>query len=128
MWMEAFLFAGRNFSHSMVSQSEIASLVKFRRADNGNGLREHHLIGAVGMQIHTRQKGCLRGMGVDPAKGDEIILVLDEEKFFLILCVTIIWSPTLLGHDHMGHCEGILGQFATKNTAGLNCSGCVGIS
>lgn len=63
--------------------------------------------------------GCRRGSRgsldsyVDPAEGDEIILVLDEEKLLLILCVTVIWSTTLLGHDHMGHCEGILGLQST---------------
>lgn len=38
VWMESFLFAGRYLNHPMVCQSEIASLVKFRRADNGDGL------------------------------------------------------------------------------------------
>lgn len=79
------------------------------------------------MQVHTGQKCCLSGMCMDPAEGDEVILVLDEEKLFLVLRVTVVGPPTLLGHDHMGDCEGILGQFATKNATGLNCAGRVGI-
>lgn len=58
------------------------SLVKFWRADNGNGLREHHLIGAVGMQIHTRQKGCLRGMGLQNKQQIVVISYTCISTFF----------------------------------------------
>ena len=50
---------------------------------------------------------------MDPAKGDEVVLVLDKEKLFLVFCVTVVRSPRLLGDDHMGHCEGILGLQST---------------
>lgn len=45
---------------------------------------------------------------MDPTQGDEVILILDQKELLLILSVTVVRSPTLLGHNHMGHSEGVL--------------------
>lgn len=40
------------------------SLVELGWADDGNGLRQHHLVGAVGVEVHTGQEGRLRGVSL----------------------------------------------------------------
>lgn len=49
-----------------------------------------------------------------PAQGDEIVLVLYEEEFLLIFCVTIVRSATLLWYDDVGHGERISGLEQTQ--------------
>lgn len=44
-----------------------------------------------------------------PAQGDEIILVLYEEEFFLIFGVTIIRPTALLRYDDVRHCKRVSG-------------------
>lgn len=39
---------------------------------------------------------------MNPAKCDEALLILYEEKLFFVLCVAIIRPSTLLGDEHMG--------------------------
>lgn len=40
------------------------SLVVFGRADDGDGFRQHELVGAVCMQVNTGQEGRLGGVGL----------------------------------------------------------------
>lgn len=49
-----------------------------------------------------------------PAQGDEIVLVLYEEEFLLIFCVTIVRPTALLGYDDVGHCKRISGLEKTQ--------------
>lgn len=49
-----------------------------------------------------------------PAQRDEIILVLYEKEFLLILCVTIVWSSTLLWYNDVGHSKRIPGLEQTQ--------------
>lgn len=38
------------------------SLLELGRANDGYGLRQHHLVGAVRVQVNTGEKGSLGGM------------------------------------------------------------------
>lgn len=49
-----------------------------------------------------------------PAQRDEIILVLYEKEFLLILCVTIVWSSTLLWYNDVGYSKRISGLEQTQ--------------
>lgn len=46
---------------------------------------------------------------MDPAQGDEIILVLYEEELLLILRVAIVGAAALLGNDDVRHAECVSG-------------------
>lgn len=46
---------------------------------------------------------------MDPAQGDEIVLVLYEEEFLLIFGVTIIRPTALLRYDDVRHCKRVSG-------------------
>ena len=46
-------------------EDEKSRLVVLGGADDGHGLREHQLVGQVGVQVHRAQEGCLAGVGVD---------------------------------------------------------------
>lgn len=51
-----------------------------------------------------------------PAQGDEIVLVLYEEQFLLIFCVTIVWPATLFWYDDMRHSKRIPGLEQTQKS------------
>lgn len=40
------------------------SLIKLRRADDGDGLRQHHLVGAVCVEVDAGQEGRLCGVSL----------------------------------------------------------------
>lgn len=40
------------------------SLIELRRADDSNGLRQHHLVGAVRVEVDAGQEGCLCGVSL----------------------------------------------------------------
>lgn len=42
---------------------------------------------------------------MDPAECNKAMLILDQEKFLLILCVAIIRASILLGNDDVGYRE-----------------------
>ena len=39
-------------------------LLEFGGTDNGYGLWQHHLVGAVSVEVNTGEEGCLRGMSL----------------------------------------------------------------
>lgn len=39
-------------------------LLVFRRTHNSNGLWQHHLVGAVRVQVDAGEEGCLRGVSL----------------------------------------------------------------
>ena len=39
-------------------------LLEFWGTDNGYGLWQHHLVGAVSVEVNTGEEGCLRGMSL----------------------------------------------------------------
>lgn len=49
-----------------------------------------------------------------PAQGDEIVLVLYEEEFLLIFCVTIVRPSALLWYDDVSHGKCISGLEQTQ--------------
>ena len=63
----------------------VNSLVVARSTDNGDGLVQHYLVGAVSVEVHTGHEGSLRGMSL-PMRGGEKInhkQLLAELKFAL---------------------------------------------
>lgn len=52
-----------------------------------------------------------------PAQGDEIVLVLYEEEFLLIFCVTIVRPTTLLWYYYVGHSKRISGLEQTQEAS-----------
>lgn len=110
----------------MVGQFKKSSFLELGRANDGYGLRQHHLVGAVRVQVNTGEKGSLGGMRVDPAQCDETLLILDEEQFFFVLCIAVIRPSTLLGDENMGDGKFIPHQFSTENSTCLYSPGSVG--
>ena len=43
-------------------------LVVFGCTHNGDGLRQHELVGAVCVEVHTGQERCLGGVGLEPGR------------------------------------------------------------
>lgn len=84
--------------------------VSLRNAGNRCHLNWSHILDTGHTHTHTRC-GFVTSESdsthMYPTQRDEIILVLYEEEFLLIFCVTIIWPTALLGYNDVGHCEGI---------------------
>lgn len=50
---------------SVQNTGSFDSLVELGRADDSNGLWQHHLIGAVCVEVDAGQKGCLCGVSLE---------------------------------------------------------------
>ena len=110
----------------MVSESKESSFLEFGGTDNGYGLWQHHLVGAVSVEVNTGEEGCLRGMSMNPAQCDETLLILYEEKLLFILGVAIVRPSALLGDENMGDGKLVPHQFSTENPTRLHSPGSVG--
>lgn len=62
--VESFLPAGRDLLQAMLRQLEKPRLLVFWRTHNSNGLWQHHLVGAVRVQVNAGEEGCLRGVSL----------------------------------------------------------------
>lgn len=72
------------------------------------------------MEVYTGQKGGLCGVGMYPAQGNEVVLVLHQKQLFFILCVTVIWTPALFRHNHVRHRKSVPVQSPTENPTGFH--------
>lgn len=117
MRMEPFLPTGGDLVHAVIRQLKETRLLVFWRTDNGYRLWQHHLVGAVCMQVHAGEESCLGRMCMDPAQSDEAVLVLDEEELLLVLRVAVVGAPVLLGDDDVGDCELVPHQLPTEDAA-----------
>lgn len=77
--MEALLFTSRNLKHASVGEPENAGVFMLGGTHDGNGFRQHELVGAVGVKVHTGQERCLRGVGMNPSQREETMLILNIE-------------------------------------------------
>lgn len=128
MGVESFLSTRRDLLQAVFCQFEKPCLLVLWRAHNSDGLWQHHLVGAVRVQVDAGEESCLSGVSMDPAERNEAVLVLDQEEFLLVLCVAIIRASILLGNDDVGYGELIPHQLTTEDPTGLHASGSVGIS
>lgn len=66
--MKALLFTSANLKHASIGEPENASVFMLWGTHNGNSLRQHKLIGAVSVKIHTGQERSLRGVCLQMGK------------------------------------------------------------
>ncbi len=65
-----------------------------------------HICGSY--QLYSKRRHTLHTQNMThmyPAQCDEVVLVLHQKQLLFILCVTVIWTSTLLRHNHVCHRE-----------------------
>lgn len=92
VWVKALQSAAGYLPHARAGESEHPRIVVLGRADDGDGFRQHELVGAVCMQVYTGQEGRLGGVGMDPAQSQQTVVVLETEELLYVLHITVVWA------------------------------------
>merc|ERR550519_1532951 len=75
--VEIHLVTSPDLLHAGLREAEEPNLVKLDAADNGEGLGEHVLPLVLVMHVHRAEEHIILGVRVDPAKEDDVLLVMD---------------------------------------------------
>ena len=93
--------------------------IMLRRTNDGDALRHHHLICAVGVQIHTAHEATLSRVSMNPSQHHEVLSIDVVEQAFLIRSPAGIACSFLVRDDESVDEECILFEETAEDTAGL---------
>lgn len=68
MRVKALLLTCGDLLCSSIRQPEVPDFVELRRADDSDGLWQHHLVGAVCVEVNAGQEGRLCGVSLGEKK------------------------------------------------------------